>query len=67
MIVSDTNVVSEMISKAPDEKVKSWLSKLKSQDVYISAPTIMELRSGAMRLPLGKRRQELEEKIILIS
>jgi toxin FitB len=62
MIVLDTNVISELISKTPDPKVKAWISTLDFKDVFISVPTLMELWSASTRLPLGKRRYELEEK-----
>ncbi len=63
MIVLDTNVISELINQAPDPKVIAWISKLDITHVYISVPTLMELWSGATRLPIGKRRYELEAKI----
>lgn len=63
MIVLDTNVISELINKTPDTKVKAWISKLDIRQVFISVPTLMELWSGALRLPMGKRRFELEAKI----
>jgi toxin FitB len=67
MIVLDTNVISELLSNSPNAKVMNWLSGHKLSDLYLSTPTIMELWSGALRLPIGKRRFELEEKITLIS
>jgi toxin FitB len=67
MIVLDTNVVSELFKQTPDVKVLDWLSSLNPNILYISAPTIMELWSGVSRLPIGKKRRELEEKIVLIT
>lgn len=67
MIVLDTNVISDLISKTPDPKVKAWISKLDLKDVFISAPTLMEFWSGSTRLPLGQRRYELEAKIEYIT
>lgn len=67
MIVLDTNVISELLSNSPNSKVIRWLSSHNLTDLYLSTPTIMELWSGALRLPIGKRRRELEEKINLIS
>jgi toxin FitB len=66
MIVLDTNVISELFANTPNPKVVAWLSSQSLTDLYISTPTIMELWSGALRLPMGKRRQQLEEKITLI-
>ena len=67
MIVLDTNVISELFANTPNPKVIAWLSSQNLADPYISTPTIMELWSGALRLPIGKRRLQLEEKITLIT
>ncbi len=67
MIVLDTNVISELFANTANPTVISWLSSQNLADLYISTPTIMELWSGALRLPIGKRRLQLEEKITLIS
>ena len=67
MIVLDTNVISELIRKTPDPKVKAWISKQNMKDVFISVPTLMELWSGSTRLPIGQRRYELEAKIEYIT
>jgi toxin FitB len=67
MIVLDTNVISELFTNTPNPKVIGWLSSRNLTDMYISTPTIMELWSGTLRLPIGKRRRELEEKITLIT
>ena len=67
MIVLDTNVISELFTNTPNPKVIRWLSSRNLTDMYISTPTIMELWSGTLRLPIGKRRRELEEKITLIT
>ena len=67
MIVLDTNVLSEFFNQTPDPKVQAWISNFDAQDIYLPAPTLMELWSGAARLPEGKRRGELEDKIIYIT
>jgi toxin FitB len=67
MIVLDTNVISELFANTPNPKVTAWLSSQNLDDLFITTPTIMELWSGALRLPIGKRRLQLEEKITLIT
>jgi toxin FitB len=67
MIVLDTNVISELFANTPNPKVITWLASKNLTDLYISTPTTMELWSGALPLPMGKRRQQLEEKITFIS
>ena len=58
MIVLDTNVISEPLRGAPDARVLRWLSA-HSADLAITAITIAELRYGALRLPEGRRREQL--------
>ena len=67
MIVPDTNVISELFANTPNPKVMAWLSSQNLNDLYITTPTIMELWSGALRLPIGRGRLPLEEKITLIT
>ena len=45
----------------------TWLSGQNLNNLYITTPTIVELWSCALRLPIGKRRLQLEKKITLIT
>ena len=67
MIVPDTNVISELFANTPNPKVMAWLSSQNLNSLYITTPTITELWSGALRLPIGRGRLPLEEKITLIT
>lgn len=58
MIVVDTNVISEPLRAHPDSRVLHWLS-VHSADLAITAITVAELRYGALRLPAGRRRDDL--------
>lgn len=58
MIVVDTNVLSEPLRPNPDRRVLEWLSA-HSADIAITAITAAELRYGALRLPAGRRRDDL--------
>lgn len=55
----DTNVISELISKHPDEAVLEWLDQLDPQTVYISVITIGEIRKGIEKLQDAKRKATL--------
>lgn len=63
MIVLDTNVISELARPNPDPKVLEWASALAEEDAYITATTLSELVDGVMRLPEGRRRNELDDRI----
>lgn len=63
MIVLDTNVVSEPLNKRPSPKVMDWLDNQVSETLYISTITYAELRYGVEKLPEGKRKKELAERI----
>lgn len=58
MIVLDTNVVSEPLSRVPDQNVLRWLAE-HSTEVAVTSITVAELRFGVQRLPEGRRRDHL--------
>jgi hypothetical protein len=49
MIVIDTNVISELTRKRPDERVLEWIGKGDPRTFYLCDMTIMELECGAER------------------
>ncbi len=63
MIVLDTNVVSELMRKAPEPRVVSWVDRFSVSDVLVTAVTAAELKYGVARLPKGRRKRELQAKI----
>lgn len=63
MIVFDTNVVSEMMRRDPDPVVLRWLESVPRSRVRITPVTIAELVGGALRLPKGRRREEVQELV----
>ena len=60
MIILDTNVISELIREAPDERVKSWIASVSFGDITTTSVTIAELLSGVALMPQGKKRVSLE-------
>ena len=58
-VLLDTNVVSELIRKAPDPGVAAWVANLPLEDLYFTAVGEAELRFGAALLPAGRRRANL--------
>lgn len=63
MIVLDTNVVSELMRRAPEENVVSWVDRYSPDDVFITAVTAAELQYGVARLPDGHRKTVLTTRI----
>lgn len=63
MIVLDTNVVSELMRPAPDDVVVAWVDAQPPDDLYLTSMTVAELLFGVARLPSGRRRERLSERI----
>ncbi|WP_163337096.1 type II toxin-antitoxin system VapC family toxin [Desulfopila sp. IMCC35008] len=55
----DTCVLSELIKKAPEKKVVSWISDLNEDDLYLSVLTIGEIYKGVEKLQSGAKKTEL--------
>lgn len=55
----DTNVVSELISRRPEERVVRWIDALDPNSVYLSAITIGEISKGVEKLPESRRRDTI--------
>ena len=47
MIILDTNVISEIIKKQPDEHVANWLRNQDTSNLATTAITVAELLAGA--------------------
>ena len=63
MILLDTNVVSELMRTVPAQPVLDWFAKHDASDLFISAVTEAELRTGVAILPDGQRRDRLQVAI----
>ena len=63
MILLDTNVISEtMKGRAADSAVLAWLAAQRQGDLYTSTITVMEILNWVALLPLGARRQLLDQQ-----
>lgn len=60
MILLDTNVLSELMRAEPAQIVLDWFDKHDAADLFISAVTEAELRTGVAILPDGQRRDQLQ-------
>lgn len=57
----DTNVVSEWVKPAPNPGLMAWARAADEESLFLSVVSLAELRSGAERLPSGRRRDRLEQ------
>ena len=55
----DTNIISEIISKYPNENVLNFLEKNKD-NLYLSVVTIGEINAGIEKLDNSKRKDKLK-------
>jgi len=63
MILLDTNVVSEPLRAAPEPRLVAWLDAQPPETLFLSVITVAELRLGVARLPAGRRRNGLRERL----
>lgn len=64
MILLDTNVVSAfMLNEAP-AAVRAWLDRQDESAVWTTAISVMELRYGLAAMPAGRRRADLEVRLL---
>ena len=61
MVVLDTNVVSELMRVTPSAEVLVWMDELPPREVFVTAVTEAEVRTGIAILPAGARRRGLAD------
>jgi predicted nucleic acid-binding protein len=61
MIILDTNVLSEVTLLRPDVNVLTWFSVQQRRLMYVTSISQAEMFFGIRVLPMGKRRQDLEQ------
>lgn len=59
MILLDTNVVSEALTREPHPGVSAWLDAQAAETLFLSSITVAELLFGVGALPAGKRKERL--------
>ena len=57
----DTNVISEIMTTAPNQRVIDFLAQIKES--YLSVITLHELHYGLQLLPEGQRRNTIANKL----
>lgn len=66
MIVIDTNVLSELLKREPDQNVKSWMSRQPMTSVFTTTVTQAEILYGVALMPDGKRKNKLMEAVQIL-
>ena len=61
MVVLDTNVVSEMMLDSPHPEVRVWMDSRPGRELFVTAMTEAEVRTGITFLPEGARRRDLAD------
>lgn len=55
----DTCVVSELVSKQPNQRVVAWVDGQEAHTLFLSVVTIGEVRKGIEKLPDSQRKHDL--------
>ena len=63
MVLLDTNVVSELMLASPNQDVLAWVDNQPSRELFVTAVTEAEIRTGIAFLPEGARRQGLLDAV----
>ncbi|MGO1050050.1 type II toxin-antitoxin system VapC family toxin [Crossiella sp. CA198] len=63
MIVLDTNVISELMRRTPDDTVVRWIDRYPAEEVFLTAVTAAELAYGVERMPDGQRKTVLAVRV----
>jgi len=65
MILLDTNVISELVRPAPDQAVIAYLVSLRPEEMFTAAVCTAEIHYGLARLPPGRRRESLTDRMTI--
>jgi toxin FitB len=61
VILLDTNVLSGLMQRVPDQQLVEWLDDQPVESIWTTAITVFEVRIGLELLAPGGRRRELEQ------
>jgi toxin FitB len=59
----DTNIHSEIMRRMPDARVSAWLKMQSKESQFLSVVTMGEIRKGAVILPPGAKRTQIEQSL----
>jgi toxin FitB len=61
VILLDTNVLSALMRRDPDQSVIGWLDTQPAESIWTTSIAVLEVRTGIELLTAGRRRRELDE------
>jgi hypothetical protein len=61
VILLDTNVLSGLMQRVPDQQLVEWLDDQPVESIWTTAITVFEVRMGLELLAPGRRRRQLEQ------
>jgi predicted nucleic acid-binding protein len=59
MIILDTNVLSALMLRAPDQRVLTWLDRQPRSSIWTTSITVFEIRFGLESMPVARRHTAL--------
>jgi hypothetical protein len=59
VILVDTNVLSELMRRKPEQRVLDWMDGFQSTDLGLTAISVAEVLYGIGALPEGKKKHQL--------
>lgn len=62
MIILDTNVISELMRPEHNPAVTAWLDSQPEPSIRTTVVSVMEIRTGLLLLPSGRRRDDLSSR-----
>jgi predicted nucleic acid-binding protein len=63
MIILDTNVLSELMLRVPDDRVLIWLDQQPRSSIWTTSVSVFEIRFGLESMPVGKRQAALMQDL----
>jgi predicted nucleic acid-binding protein len=56
----DTNIIGNVTKPAPSAALVAWMAEQADEGLFISSPTVAEIRRGLPEKPAERKRRELE-------
>jgi toxin FitB len=58
--ILDTNIISELIAKQPNQKVVEWVKGIDTENLFMSVITMGEIKKGIEKLPESLRKKNIQ-------